>query len=192
MKTDRGDRSGACPVGIPKLRPPGGPLGLGANGAEIDSELLALLVEMAALEAQHLRRIGHVMALRLSSARSVSRSNTSTRSASVPVEQDAADGGACGVSGRSRDACGKRALDGCRVDHVSAASSSTRSMTLRNSRTFPGQRRPQAPASASGENRFGFQLFCSANWRPKCSASTRISSGRSRSGGSTMGKTNTR
>jgi hypothetical protein len=63
MKTDRGDRAAPVRLAFRSSGRPGGALGLGANRAEIDSELLAFRVEMAALEAQHLRRIGHVMML---------------------------------------------------------------------------------------------------------------------------------
>ena len=41
------------------------PLIFGADGAQIDSQLLALLVEVAAFEAQRFRSVGHVMVMPL-------------------------------------------------------------------------------------------------------------------------------
>ena len=100
---------------------------------QIDSQLLAFLVEMAALQSQRPRGLGHVLVRGVSARPAALRARSSPRARSASrwwwsrrsIPSQAA---LCGRASRTSPTCTS-----------SPASSSRRSTTLRSSRTLPGQ-----------------------------------------------------
>ena len=99
-------------------------------------KLLAFFIEVAALEAQRLRGVGHVMlvALEFGKERFALEGFDSLGQA---VQPEAADSSSVACSANA-PACGRARAIAAASTASPVASSKTRSMTLRNSRTFPG------------------------------------------------------